>query len=169
MKGIEMKIINEVYLADLLSDLAKAHFDKKSTENIKEALVLFAEYTKLKDDYEEMVYSQPNWADNYSVAEMDIAKALYKEAEDIYLSKWDIPSVYMKAIYSVPLSEELDNTEWLLCYFIEIKGKHVVLQVQVDRAGAWNYSLNTKGLTFEGEGEFDVYDYYSHKLQLVTA
>ena len=164
-----MKIINDVYLSDMLADIAKAHFDKKSSENIKEALVLFVGYTKHKDDYEVMLYSQPNWADNYSVAEMDMAKAICNEVGDIYLSKWDIPSAYMKAMYCVPLSEKLDNTEWLLCYAIEIKGKHALLQVQVDKAGAWNYSLNTKGLTFEGEEEFDVYDYYSRKLQLVTA
>ena len=164
-----MKIINEVYLSDMLAEIAKSHFDKKSSKNIKEALVLFADYTKHKDDYEEMLYSQPNWADNYSVAEMDMAKAICNEVGDIYLSKWDIPSAYMKAMYCVPISEKLNNTEWLLCYAMEIKGKRVTLQVQVDRAGAWNYSLNTKGLTFEGEEEFDVYDYYSRKLQLVTA
>ena len=164
-----MKIINEVYLSDMLAEIAKSHFDKKSSKNIKEALVLFADYTKHKDDYEEMLYSQPNWADNYSVAEMDMAKAICNEVGDIYLSKWDIPSAYMKAMYCVPISEKLNNTDWLLCYAMEIKGKRVTLQVQVDRAGAWNYSLNTKGLTFEGEEEFDVYDYYSRKLQLVTA
>jgi len=164
-----MKIINDVYLSDMLADIAKAHFDKKNSENIKEALVMFAGYTKHKDDYEEMLYSQPNWADNYSVAEMDMAKAICNEVGDIYLSKWDIPSAYMKAMYCVPISEKLNNTEWLLCYAIEIKGKHALLQVQVDKAGAWNYSLNTKDLTFEGEGELDVYDYYSHKLELTTA
>jgi hypothetical protein len=130
---------------------------------------LYAGYTKHKDDYEEMLYSQPNWADNYSVAEMDMAKAICNEVGDIHLSRWDIPSAYMKAIYCVPLSEKLDNSEWLLCYAIEIKGKNALLQVQVDKAGAWNYSLNIKGLTFEGEGELDVYDYYLQKLQLTTA
>lgn len=164
-----MKIINEVYLSDMLAEIAKSHFDKKSSENIKEVLVLYAGYTKHKDDYEEMLYSQPNWADNYSVAEMDMAKAICNEVGDIHLSRWDIPSAYMKAIYCVPLSEKLDNSEWLLCYAIEIKGKNALLQVQVDKAGAWNYSLNIKGLTFEGEGELDVYDYYLQKLQLTTA
>ena len=169
MKGFDMEIINDVYLSDLLSDLAKEHFDKKSAENIKEALVLFAGYTKFKDEYEEMLYSQPNWAYNYSVAQMNSAKALCKEAEDVHLSKWDIPSAYMKAIYCVPLSEKLDNSEWLLCYVIEIKGKRAALQVSVDKDGAWNYSLNTKALVFEGNGELDVLDYYEKKLLLTTA
>lgn len=164
-----MKIINETYLSDMLADIAKANFDKKSNENIKEALVLFAGYTKYKDNYEDMLYSQPNWADNYSLTEMDNAKALCKEAEDVYLSKWDIPSAHMKAMYCLPLREELSNSEWLLCYFIEIKGKHATLQVTVDKDGAWNCHLNSNALVFEGNGEFDICDYYEKKLLLTTA
>ena len=164
-----MEIINETYLSDMLADIAKANFDKKNIENIKEALVLFAGYTKYKDNYEDMVYSQPNWADNYSLAEMDSAKALCKEAEDVYLSKWDIPSAHMKAMYCLPLREELSNTEWLLCYAIKIKGNHALLQVQVEKDGVWNYSLNSNDLIFEGYGELDVFDYYEKKLQLTIA
>ena len=164
-----MEIINATYLSDMLADIAKANFDKKNIENIKEALVLFAGYTKYKDNYEDMVYSQPNWADNYSLAEMDSAKALCKEAEDVHLSKWDIPSAHMKAMYCVPFRFELSTTIWLLCYAIEIKGKHALLQVQVEKDGVWNYSLKTEGLIFEGSGELDVFDYYEKKLQLTTA
>ena len=164
-----MEIINATYLSDMLADIAKANFDKKNIENIKEALALFAVYTKYKDNYEDMVYSQPNWADNYSLAEMDTAKALCKEAEDVHLSNWDIPSAHMKAMYCLPLRVELNKTIWLLCYAMEIKGKHALLQVQVEKDGVWNYSLKTEGLIFEGNGELDVFDYYEKKLQLTIA
>jgi len=164
-----MEIINEVYLCDMLADIAKEHFDKKSSENIKEALVLFAGYTKCKDDYEDMLYSEPNWADNYSLAEIDIAKAKFEEAGEVFLSKWHIPSACMEALYCKPLSKKLDNTEWLLCYFIEIKDKPATLQVSVDKDGAWNYHMNSNALVFEASGEFDVCDYYKKKLQLTTA
>ena len=163
-----MEIINEVYFSDIISDFAKQHFDKKNSDNIKEALVLFAGYTKFKNQYEDMLYSQPNWADNYTLAEMDSAKSLTKEAEEIYLSKWHIPNFFMKAIYCVPLSESLDNTEWLLCYVIEIKDKRAVINIQIDKQGIWNYSMNTKGLSFEGNGKFNVYDYYRKKLKLAA-
>jgi hypothetical protein len=113
-----------------------------------------------------MCYSQPNWTDNYSVAQMDKAKAKYKEAEDLYLSKWDMPSAHMKALCSVPGNLNVENTEWYMCYLIEIKGTGVLFDIYVNKASEWGYSLKTKTLTFEGSGELDIYDCYLKKLQL---
>jgi len=161
-----MKIINQIYLSDLLSDLAKADFDFKNSENIKEALILYEEYAKLKDYYEENLYSQPNWEDNFSVKEMNSARDIYKSAKDKHLSKWDIPSAHMKALYSNPVSKKLENSEWLLLYAIEIKGENATFQISVDKDGAWNYQLNTTSLVCKGTGEFDILDYYTKKIKL---
>lgn len=164
-----MKIINTNNLSELLADKVKTHLEGMSIEDKFSAVFLYEEFENLKDEYEDMCYSQPNWTDNYSVAQMDKAKATYKEAEDLYLSKWDMPSAHMKALYSVPGKLNVENTEWYMCYLIEIKGTAVLFDIYVNKDGEWGYSLEAKKLTFEGGGELDIYDCYLKKLQLTMA
>jgi hypothetical protein len=163
-----MKIINAVYLSDYLSDMAYAHYSKKTLEELKTSLDSFKKYMSYKDAYEDMLYSQPNWTDNYSLVEMNVAKGLYREAEDLYLAAWDIPNAYMKAILCIPITMSPDTTR-LIYYIVEIKGKRASLQVEIDAKGAWNYSLDTKYLDWREEGELDIYDYYQNKLSLTPA
>jgi hypothetical protein len=162
-----MKIINSVYLSDLLSDTAYEHFSKKSASEIKESLTLFEKYMKYKDTYDDMLYSQPNWEVNYSVAEMDKARAMYIAAEEFHLHAWNIPDAQMRAILCVPKEMSAD-TAWILCYLVAIKDKHALLQVELDANGAWNYSLNTKELACDGSGEFDIHDYYLNRRNPVS-
>ncbi len=137
-------------------------------EELKTSTASFEKYMSYKDAYEDMLYSQPNWTDNYSLVEMNVAKGLCKEAEDLYLAAWDIPSAYMKAILCIPITMSPDTTR-LIYYIVEIKGKQASLQVEIDAKGAWNYSLDTKYLDRKGSGEFDIYDYYLNKLNLAPA
>jgi hypothetical protein len=162
-----MKIVNAVYLSDFLSDMAYTHYSKKTAENLKASLEAFEGYSDLKDAYEDMLYSQPNWTDNYSLVEMNAARSLYREAEDLYLAAWDIPSAYMKAILCIPVNMSPDTT-WLIYYIVEVKGKRSLLQFEIDAKGAWNYSLDTKSLDWEERGEFDIHSYYLNKLNLVS-
>lgn len=162
-----MKIINAVYLSDFLSDTAYAHYSKKTIEELKTSLDSYKNFMNYKDAYDDMLYSLPNWTDNYSLAEMNKARSLYIEAEDLYLAAWDIPSAYMKAILCIPITMSPDTTR-LIYYIVEIKGKRALLQVEIDAKGAWNYSLDTKSLDWEERGEFDIHDYYLNRLNLVS-
>lgn len=88
------------------------HFKSLSDADLLESTALANLGYELKDEYEDMLYSQPNWKVNFTVDEMDKAKAAYMEKLNMHLKKWHIREEQLEAINIMPFIKD----SWLVQY-----------------------------------------------------
>jgi hypothetical protein len=159
-----MEIIGIESLSELLADKVIEQMDRKDSAEMREVLTLAKNFFELSDSYFAMMSQE----DEYPPARTMVALEAMKEAEELYFSKWDIPSAGMKAIYAVPINRSSEIIGWNLIYSIEIMGKNAFLRVIKIEHGAFMYSLRTDELKFDGIEWLDIYDYYSYQLELIA-
>lgn len=161
-----MQITNKEKLSKLLGEQVLNKFQSFSKEGINNSLVLSEIYSTLKDNYEDMLYSQPNWTNNYSIEEINSARSVYKNAEALHLKKFHIEGLNMECIFAFPLSKNAETIHWLTNYALIFEEARIFFECDFTEKRILNADIKRVNVSNEGVSQFNVFNYVNNALLL---